>query len=211
MSTVSDKALRVRMRRWSDPRLWVGVLVVVAAVLLGARFLANAADTVAVSALAHDVPAGTPLGADDLRTTRVHFEDDSTAARYYPASFALPTGARAGQDLSAGQLLARSAVSTDAEERVELPLAVDAAGFPAGLVAGDRVDVWAVRDRRARNAGGIAGRVARDVVVLASVADQTASGQRRVLVGLSPGEDAKVADMLEALHGADVILVRHGH
>jgi hypothetical protein len=203
MSTVSDKALRVRMRRWSDPRLWVGVLVVVAAVLLGARFLARAADTVA--------PAGTPLGADDLRTTRVHFEDDSTAARYYPASFALPTGARAGQDLSAGQLLARSAVSTDAEERVELPLAVDAAGFPAGLVAGDRVDVWAVRDRRARNAGGIAGRVARDVVVLASVADQTASGQRRVLVGLSPGEDAKVADMLEVLHGADVILVRHGH
>jgi Flp pilus assembly protein CpaB len=209
MSTVSDKAMRVKTRRWRDPRMWVGVLLVIASVLLGARFLARAGDTVPVSTVAHDIPAGSPLLADDLRTTRVHFDDDATASRYYASSAPLPSGAHAAQDLAAGQLLARSAVSTDTAQSVELPLAVGAAGFPVGLVKGDRVDVWAIRDRKTRT-GGSSERIAADVVVLASTDDPATSGDRRVLVGLTATDDDTVGRMLNALHDADVVLIRRG-
>jgi hypothetical protein len=80
--------------------------------------------------------------------------------------------------------------------------------MPAGLQRGDHVDVWAVRDGAGRQ--GDSSPVAADVVVLAAGADSVPTGSgEQVLVGI-PGRGSDVAAMLDELHGADVVLVRHG-
>jgi hypothetical protein len=70
--------------------------------------------------------------------------------------------------------------------------------------------VWAVRDRRTRT-GASSSRIAADVVVLASTDDPFAGGDRRVVVGLTPSDDATIGRMLDALHDADVVLIRRTH
>jgi hypothetical protein len=208
MTVMPDKAARVAVRRWRDPRLWIGVTLVVLAVLLGARVLAGAGGMTDVSFVVHDVVAGSTVGPGDLATTRVHFDDDATAVRYFAAGAAPPLGARAARDLSAGELLARSDLTSGQSPLLELPLGVAPSGMPAGLQRGDHVDVWAVRDGTGRQ--GDSRTVAADVVVLAAGADSapTGSGQQ-VLVGV-PARGSDVAAMLDELHGADVVLVRHG-
>jgi hypothetical protein len=209
MTVMPDKAARVAVRRWRDPRLWIGVTLVVLAVLLGARVLADAGGMTDVSFVVRDVVAGSTVGPGDLATTRVHFDDDATAVRYFAAGEAPPLGARAARDLSAGELLARSdLVTTGQSPLLELPLGVDPSGMPAGLQRGDHVDVWAVRDGAGRQ--GDSRTVAADVVVLAAGADSAPTGSgEQVLVGV-PGRGSDVAAMLDELHGADVVLVRHG-
>jgi SAF domain len=209
MTVMPDKAARVAVRRWRDPRLWIGVTLVVLAVLLGARVLAGAGGMTDVSFVARDVVAGSTVGPGDLATTRVHFDDDATEVRYFAAGQAPPLGARAARDLSAGELLARSDLVTTGESQLlELPLGVDPSGMPAGLQRGDHVDVWAVRDGPGKQ--GDSRPVAVDVVVLAAGTDSVPTGSgEQVLVGL-PDRGSDVAAMLDELHGADVVLVRHG-
>jgi hypothetical protein len=209
MTVMPDKAARVTVRRWRDPRLWMGVTLVVLAVLLGARVLAGAGGMTDVSFVVHDVVAGSTVGPDDLATTRVHFDDGATALRYFATDEAPPVGARAARDLAAGELLARSdLLTTGRDPLLEVPLGVDSSGMPAGLQRGDHVDVWAVRDGPGQQGDSRA--VAADVVVLAAAADSATAGSReQVLVGV-PDQGSDVAAMLDELHGADVVLVRHG-
>jgi hypothetical protein len=204
-----DEATRVAVRRWRDPRLWIGVALVVLAVLVGARVLAGAGHLTDVTVVVHDVPAGSTVGPDDVATTRVHFDDDATAVRYFGSHDAPPAGSRAVRDLAAGELLARADVETGPHDTLlQLPLGVDPGGMPAGLRAGDHVDVWAVRDGQARHGESVP--VAADVVVVAATADPASTGSSsEVLVGL-PAHGPDVATMLDQLHGADVILLRHG-
>jgi hypothetical protein len=204
-----DEATRIAVRRWRDPRLWIGVALVVLAVLVGARVLVSAGSLTDVTVVVHDVRAGSTVGPDDLATTRVHFDDDATAVRYFGVDEAPPAGARAVRDLAAGELLGRADLETGPHDLLlQLPLGVDPAGMPAGLRPGDHVDVWAVRDGQARRGDSVP--VAADVVVIAATADPASTGSSsEVLVGL-PARRPDVATILDELHGADVILIRHG-
>ena len=73
-------ALRGHRSGWRDPRLWIGVVLVAASVVVGARVLAAADDTVQVWAAAADLGAGQRVDADDLVAQRVRFADDDGAA-----------------------------------------------------------------------------------------------------------------------------------
>ena len=48
-------ALRLRNPSWRDPRLWVGVALVLVSVVAGARLLASADDTVGVWSASSDL------------------------------------------------------------------------------------------------------------------------------------------------------------
>lgn len=207
--TESPVAVRGSRSRWRDPRLWLGVLLVLGSVALGAKLLAAADDTIAVWQLDRDVPAGLPLTSDDLRTTRVHFADESTAESYLVTSGGLPPGVTLTRDVSAGELLTRSAITTDPGVPPEqLPLGVGGAGLPSDLAAGDHVNVWAVPlDDSAR---GASSQVLDDVLVL-SVGAAGAGGlgsDRSVLVALP--SDADVGAALDLLNGTSVVLIRIG-
>ena len=68
----------------------VGVAVVAACTLLGARLLAGADDTVAVWAAGASLGEGQQVGTADLVARRVRFVDQRDADRYLPAAGALP-------------------------------------------------------------------------------------------------------------------------
>lgn len=203
----SPPANRPRRSRWRDPRLWLGALLMLASVVIGARVLAAADDTVAVWALNRDVSAGMSVNAADMRTARVHFTDGAAADRYWLATDQLPAAAAFTRDIGAGELLARSAISTDpAAVPHQLPLGVTSAGLPAGLSVGDHVEVWAVpKPEEVRSSAKL---VLPDVAVM-SVGEVGVAGlgsDRQVVVALpSPAETAAV---LDALNGATVVLVR---
>ena len=209
-SPASPPAARGRRSRWADPRLWVGVLLVLASLLVGARVFASADDTVAVETMNHDAVAGSPLTPGDLHLTSVHFADSSQARRYVTTAATIVAGATLTRDVGAGELLTTTSVSVGAGPvDKQLPLGVGAAGMPAGLAAGDRVDVWAVpASDSSRRRPPVA--VLRGVTVTAVGGTGLGGlgGDRQILVTLAPHTD--VGHALAALNGSSVVLIQNG-
>lgn len=209
LSSVSPPASRAGRSRWRDPRLWLGAVLVLASVVIGAKVLAAADDTVAVWALDRDVSAGMPASSADLRVLRVHFGESADADRYWPANETLPSAAHFTSDLAAGEMLTRSAVSTDtALVPHQLPLAVTSAGLPSGVTVGDHVEVWAVpKPEQAKRSAAL---VLPDVIVT-SVGEVGVGGlgsDRQVVVALP--EPDQTSAVLDAINGTTVVLVRIG-
>ena len=86
-------AVRSRRPGWRDPRLWVGVALVAASVVLGARLLAAADDMVTVWSAGSDLGAGERLQPDDLVAQRVRFDDARALEGYLGADDELPADA----------------------------------------------------------------------------------------------------------------------
>lgn len=203
----SPPANRSNRSRWRDPRLWLGALLVMASVVIGARVLAAADDTVVVRTVNRTLSAGMAITPADVGVARVHFSSATDAARYWAADDPLPAQAHLTRDVGAGELLTRSAVSGDASTVPhQLPLDVTAAGLPANVAPGDHVEVWAVpKPEEPRSHPQL---VLSDAAVL-SVAGTTVAGlgsDRQVVVSLS--NPADTAAVLDAINGATVVLVR---
>ncbi len=196
------------MSRWADPRLWVGVLLVLVSLLVGAKVLAAADDSVAVVRVERSLIGGSAITTGDIGVTRVHFEDASDAQQYVSAVSSLPLGARLTRDVAAGELLSVSAVTTDGGVAPQqLPLGVPEAGVPIGLSPGNRVDVWAVPtpDPTLRRSPVS---VLRDVTVTAvtGAGPGGLGADRQVLVALPDGAD--VGRALGLLTSMSVVLIQ---
>jgi hypothetical protein len=134
------QAQRLRPPSWRDPRLLVGLLLVLASVAVGSRVVAAADDTVAVFTAPRALVPGDRVAAADLTVVQVRL--DEALGRYVPASEGLPDGAVALRAVAAGELLPRSALGS-ADELVRRPVGVPVEGpVPAGLAKGALVDVW---------------------------------------------------------------------
>ena len=94
---------------WFDPRLVLGIVLVLGSVALGAVLVSRADSSQAVIAVSHDLAAGTVLTADDVHTTRVRL---SSSARLYLSALVVrrrPDDERgAGRRPTAAALGARS-------------------------------------------------------------------------------------------------------
>lgn len=184
-------------------------MLVLASVVVGAKVLAAADDTVAVWKVNREIAAGMPVSADDLVSTRVRFADAEDIDRYLLASEPIPPDAHLTRDVGAGELLPRASMTTGVSQLpYQLPLGVGREGVPTGVSAGDHVDVWAVPE--ADGSGSEPVLVLSDVTVM-SVGEVGASGlssERQVLVAL-PG-DADVAQILADLNGSAVVLILVG-
>lgn len=204
---VSPPARRVSRRRWQDPRLWLGLFLVAVSVVIGARLLAAADDTVPVWRVTSDLQAGDELTTADVEVAHVHFEEAGSATVYLTADGPLPDGLRVDRPLAADELVPAAAVGSDgvAVPR-QLPLGVTAAGLPAGLGTGDVVDVWAVPPPDAEGMSSV--RVLPEVQVTA-VSDAGPSGiagDRQVVVAVQ--DDVDLGTVLDELSGTSVVLVR---
>lgn len=173
-------ATRTGTPGWRDPRLWIGVLVVAASVVIGARVVDGADDTVQVWAVASDLGAGDRVGEEDLVARRVRFADDGLT-RYFTVDDALPPDLALVRGVGAGELLPRAAVgSADDAGTVSVPLAVDL--VPPAVAEGSVVDVYLTG-----SAGTPDGPVLDDVVVVDVPAlDEGfgASGERQLVVAV---------------------------
>lgn len=138
-------ALRGHRPAWRDPRLWIGIVLVAASVVVGARVLAAADDTVGVWAAAGDLGAGRRVEADDLVARRVRFADRDALDGYFTVDDELPAGLELTRSVGAGELLPRAAVGTpDETGLVEVPIAVEPELVPPDVEPGDVVDVYVV-------------------------------------------------------------------
>jgi hypothetical protein len=138
-------ALRGQRPAWRDPRLWIGIALVAASVVAGARVLAAADDTVQVWAAASDLGAGQRVDTDHLVAQRVRFADAHALAGYFTVDDQLPTDLELTRSIGAGELLPRGAVGTPEQSGlVELPIAVEPELVPPSVEPGDVVDVYVV-------------------------------------------------------------------
>ena len=205
-------ARRAQPPGWRDPRLIAGVVIVAVCVLLGARVLAGADDTVAVWSLRHDVPAGTTVDAGDLAVTRVHFSGDGATGYLLASTDDGPTGV-ATHDLVRGELLPRSALATDDRaDLVEVPLSVAPDDLPASVREGAVVDVWVTPKVADPGADKVRARLALDdVVVVAVPATRDSLAPRttqQVIVGVDETSATDLADALGQLADGRVVLTR---
>jgi hypothetical protein len=135
-------AVRSSSPGWRDPRLWVGVAIVAASVLVGVRVLDAADDTVQVWAVGDDAEPGTVLAEADLVARRLRFDDDADLERYYEVGAELPAELTLVRGLGGGELLPRSAVgAVDDDGTVTLSIAVGPLLAPTGIGPGSVVDV----------------------------------------------------------------------
>lgn len=136
----APRAERLRRPSWRDPRLLVGVLLVLASLLLGSRVVAAADDTVGVYAAASTLAPGDRVAAGRLSVVQVRL--DAALDRYLPVTEPLPDRGVVLRSVAAGELLPRSALGS-AEQLERRPVGVPLSGpVPAGLVTGSLVDLW---------------------------------------------------------------------
>lgn len=214
MSTIQDRAraataVRVGRRDWRDKRLWWGIALVVASVFVGARAMAASDDGVAVWSLTRALPAGTVLGADDVRPVTVALPAETVegyaAVAGGPATD--PRGRTLAHDVSDGQLLALGALVSGAQSapvRRQVTVPVEALHAPPALARGDRVDVYVT----AAQSTAATAPVLQGAVVAEVADDRSALGAATEIgVVLDIATDQAPA-LVAALRGGSVDLVR---
>jgi len=136
----SVPARRLRRPTWRDPRLLVGLVLVLGATVAGGLLVAGADDTVAVLSARETLVRGDVLSEADLRVVRVRLDEVGDA--YLLAGTKLAADSVALRTVPAGELLPASAVGR-AQELDSRPVALDWQGpRPDGLVRGAAVDLW---------------------------------------------------------------------
>lgn len=194
--------MRATSPGWRDPRLWIGIVIVAASVVVGARVLAAADDSVAVWALRSDAGPGEHLTDDDLVEHQVRFDDDGDLDRYFEVSDPLPDDLTLLRGAGKGELLPRSALGgTKESDTVEVSLEVSPGQVPRSVTTGSTVDVYLVAKSRPAEPA-----LAGVTVVDVPAADDTfaPAGLQQVVVAV-PSDD--VAGFYKALGGLDDPLI----
>lgn len=188
---------RVKAPRWLDLRLVIGVVLVLASVLIGAKVVTSANHSYRMLAVTRDLAAGTLLSRDDVKAVRVQLPDRRDGG--YLSGDADVIGKQLNRALGSGELLPAAAFGiADALTTVTVPFAADAA--PA-LASGQRVEIW------------LSTKACATVVLLADVTVQdvhssaggsfSSSGGQNVVVSVSPTLAGRVVAAL-ALDGATI-------
>ena len=176
-----------------------GVVLVAAAVALGAWAVDAAADTTRVYVLSQDVAPGADLAADGILTVvEAHPGTDA-----YVEAGHLPDSAVSTRSMRKGELLAAAAVNSGREQELRPVVLTVASNLPASTKVGDYVDLWIVPKE------GVAGRPAAQAPAAGQTGQSGQGGQggqgdqsgqaegtgaRRVATGLviaSVGETSK--------------------
>jgi hypothetical protein len=213
--TTVPRATRSHRPGWRNPRLLLGIVLVAGSVLLGARLLTAADDTVGVWAVARDLPAGAAVESGDLERRQIRFPDKDTADGYLAAGDDLPAGATLRRSVSAGELLPRSAFAEGSGPKlVEVPISVISDDLPATVRQGSVVDVWVAPKVSAVGQAKVkAVPVLTDVVVVAvprtsdGLAPQTT---RQVIVGVPASRTDDLGAALGGMSDGRVVIARKG-
>ena len=169
-------ARRLRPPSWRDPRLLVGLLLVLGSVTAGSLVVAAADDTVPVYAATRPLVPGESL--DPTALTVLHARLDTAQKRYLSARSGAPRDKVLVRPVPAGDLVPLSAVGS--REDVDLrPVSVPLPEEGAELIrAGTVVDVWVAARDRNKGVGAYAAprRVAEGVQVAGRSTRQGALG-----------------------------------
>ena len=173
---------RLSRPKWLNVRVVGGILLVIAAVVIGARVIGASAQTTAVRAADRDLASGTVLDAGDLISVEVNLGD--RAGLYLAPGSASPVGRTMANSIAAGELLAASSVEEPGTGRI-VAIGVEPGNMPPGVAHGSTVDLYLTT-------GGAAGSAAlaktelvgRDITVQSVTAPASGglSGDRKSIV-----------------------------
>lgn len=188
----TPSAARLSKARWLDARLLAGVMLVLLSVVLGAKVVAEADDSVPVWALTADLAPDAVLTMEDLQ--RVDVRLGSGMDQYILARGEGPVGYVVTRELRRGELLPAGALaSDDLADKRRVTVAVDQAAVQ-GLVRSSVVDVYVVPESRAGEEQPPARKVLESVSVAADPGSDKALGAGRGATGvdlLVPGEQVQ--------------------
>jgi len=199
---------------WRDPRLWIGVAIVAASIVVGALVLGTSDETVPVWAAADTLGAGHVLTADDLAVRRVRFDDADATTIYLRADRQLPADLRLRHDVAAGELLPRAAVERTASHDLrQVPISVAPDQVPGAVGVGDVVDVYLRPASRTACTGTSVcdGLPVLDGVTVADAppADAAfgADGSRMLVLAMSPAEAERFFRLIATTDDASLTVV----
>lgn len=199
-------ASRLARARWLDPRLLLGIVLVLLSVALGARVVAASDDTIAVWAVTSDLSPGITLAASDVRPVAVQLEN---AAAYLAAGSA-PVGYQVVRAVGDGELLPKDALADPGTLDLRTVVIEVGRATTDGLARGRIVDVYAVEHPQAAGAVVPSPRLVRSAVTVAKVADASgalgSSGSSKAVSLLV--DAASVLDILTAVAAGDIYLVQ---
>lgn len=182
---------RVRPIRWRDLRLWFGITLVIAAMVLGAALLRGDDERTLVWRAVSDMARGTaPM---HIEPVLVSLGDAHNA---YLAADSAPRGILQ-TPIMAGQLIPRAALAENNEVRHHVTLGVQAAHAPVDLQAGHLVDVWVTPE------DGAASLVYTRGLVVHVVDDAMRDGMH-VVLAVDP---ADVAEVIAAVRTGSIDMV----
>ncbi len=208
-------AVRASTPGWRDPRLWIGVAIVAVSVIIGARVLATADDTVAVWVASEDVAAGGAVSVETLEVRRVRFDQDASLDLYLLATEDLSPDAQLTRAVGAGEMLPRAALGTASDaDTVEVPVAVEEEQVPDSVTVGSIVDIYLVATiGSAADPKSAAGPVLSGVSVVDAVGVEDSfgtSGKRQIVVAVDRADvDGFFADLSES-ESAMITVIRTG-
>lgn len=130
---------RLSRPRWLNVRVIGGVLLVIAAVVIGSRVIGASARTSAVWAAERNLAVGTVLIGTDLTTVDVNLGDN--VGLYLGPAAGSPVGMTVLAPVAAGELLAASAVDQPAAGRV-VAIGVVPENMPPGVDHGSTIDLY---------------------------------------------------------------------
>jgi len=131
---------RLKPPSWKDPRLLVGVLLVLASVVGVISLVGSADQTTEVYAARDSIAVGEKLTADNVVRAKVRLGE--TEQHYVTVEAGLPAGLVAVQRIGKNQLVPRESLATvDALDRKPVAVTIEES-LPPQAVAGTLVDVW---------------------------------------------------------------------
>lgn len=138
----ADGATGARLKRpsWKDPRLLVGVLLVLTSVVGVISLVGSADRTTEVYAARDSIAVGEMLTPDNVIRAKVRLGE--TEEHYVTVESGLPEGLVAVQRIGKNQLLPKESLGkVDELDRKPVAVTIEET-LPAQAVAGTRVDVW---------------------------------------------------------------------
>ncbi|WP_394938894.1 hypothetical protein [Psychromicrobium sp. YIM B11713] len=131
---------RLRKPSWKDPRLMIGVLLVLVSVAGAVLLLGSADQTTDAYVSQGNIAVGQKIEQSKLNRVKVRLNDVQSS--YYLANEVIPKDAVAVQYIPQGQLIAKHSVA-QADLLGRKPVAIDLEQeLPLSAAAGDRVDIW---------------------------------------------------------------------
>ncbi|HEY8700401.1 MAG TPA: hypothetical protein VIM08_05465 [Arthrobacter sp.] len=133
-------AARLKRPSWKDPRLLIGVLLVLASVVGVTSLVGGADHTTEIYAAKDAIAVGEKLTPDNVVRAKVRLGE--TEQHYVTVESGLPEGMVAVQRIGKNQLVPRESLGkVDALNRKPVAVAIEES-LPPQAVAGTRVDVW---------------------------------------------------------------------
>lgn len=202
--------MRLRRPRWKDPRLIVGIVLVVASVLMGSLVVSRLSETTPVLVARSPLVPGDPIRPDDLSSVEIRLGEQ--VGLYVGSVEAIPEGAVATRTIDAGELLPLSALGQPADVPLR-PVVIPVDATVAESVApGATVELWHTAPGPTQGDRASASMLVPDAVVR-RVDEGSSLGMRSTSVEvLVPSDDlAAVLEVLGEDGRLDVIGVPGAH